>query len=137
MNDHTTDFGDILTSMIAQKKNTEAEEQRLRAEAAAADHALWKEAMRPLLTVMRQVKERYPRADIFNISNHSYSRDPHLYVDSSTRIIATYDTKTKVFKIEQRYISWSNHKFTELLQSENPEDLIPMLLEKLVICVTR
>lgn len=131
-----TDFGDILTSMIDHKKAAEAEERRRNEEARVAAHAVWQEAMRPLLTVMRQVKERYPRSSIHGMVSE-WSRDPHFYVDGNTRIHVGYELDTKVFTLVQNQSGYRTFNNQYLVQSENPEDLIPTLLEKLVICVER
>ena len=129
-----TDFGDILTSMIDHKKAATAEERRRKEEERIASHAVWQEAMRPLLTVMRQVKDRYPRAGIHN-TDSEWSMDPHFYIAADTRICVEYVLDTKVFKMVQYQSNYRSNISADLVQSENPEDLIPTLLEKLVICV--
>lgn len=130
---HTTDFGDILNSMIDHKKAAAAEERRRKEEERVAAHAVWQEAMRPLLTVMRQVKARYPKASIHN-TDSEWSMDPHFYIDGNTRICVEYSLIQRAFKLV-RYTSGYYSSVETLSQSENPEDLIPTLLEKLVICV--
>jgi hypothetical protein len=136
MNNQTTDFGDILASMITRKKDIEAEAARIKNETKAADLAAWREAMRPLLTVMRQVKERYPRASIHN-ADSEWSKDPHFYVEGNTRICVEYDTKTKLFALVRRTSGYMNQSVTELARSENPEGLIPPLLERLIVCIEK
>jgi hypothetical protein len=131
---HTPDFGDILADMIDQKKASREEAARRNAEEAAIEYAAWQEAMRPLHTILRQAKARYTRCNIHGIDS-SYVSHPYFYVSANARICVEYSLKTKVFKLVRRESSYRHHANIDLIQSESAEDLIPMLLEQLLICI--
>lgn len=129
--DKTTDFGDVLEQMIKCKKIQAIEQREQAKKDDEAFRQIRLEAMRPLLTVLTQVKAKYPKASIWHL-DCTLNRSPMFYLTNDLTIEVVWNPETSKFWLLEGYPRTS--ATTNLIQSSNAEDLIPVLLDKLTQC---
>jgi hypothetical protein len=133
--DKTTDYGDLLESMIATQKANRAEKAKQDADARETKRLRTLDLLRPFITMLRQTKERFPCASIFDLDCHG--EGPQFYTDGETKIHIAYKEDENKFTLRRqisRYGHYSNEVFAS---SEHAEDLIPEVLKLLLLCVQK
>lgn len=135
MKDKDIDFGDLISAVV--EKNAAMTKAKAEAERATkkAANDLRLEACRPLLTVFRQAKERFPRLGIHNIDVHG---DPHVYTDGNIWVTLEFKPSPRLFSLVRRCSGFGfSHSPEVIISSEFAEDLIPPLVEILARATTR
>lgn len=130
--DTTTDYGDLLASLVEQKKIQAAQDARDQAAAYEAARLARLEALRPFVTILSQAKAKFPRASIFGLDGHG---EMHFYTGVDTRIQINHDGA--VYTLRQISTTHVRHSDDVIASSANPEDLIPTLMELLAVCVSK
>lgn len=125
-------IGPNVSAWIMELAGREADKRAKWAAEAAAEKERREELelkLRPLITALRQTKERYPKTYVFDYEVGKIS-DPHFYVAGSDSIHLSYDRDTGMCQL--RTGSRGGHVRVE---SQNVEDLIPPLVELLATAV--
>lgn len=133
--DKATDYGDMLESMISAKKSNEEQKRKQNTEVFEMNRLAKLNVLRPFITILSQAKQKFPRSSIFNLECHHEM--PHFYIDGDTRIIIDHKKDEDQFTL-RRISNGRRHYSNEVIAaSPNAEDLIPRLMELLLICVTK
>ena len=119
-------FGDLIASVAADtvaKKNAEREAKEAAQHLANCERL---EAIRPLLTVLRQAKERFPRLPVYDVNDIG---TPHFYTSRSSYVEVRYDPASKETRLQ--LCNGAGNPCEVLARSADVENLIPPLVELL------
>lgn len=128
-----TNFGDLIASVAAANAAKAKAAHEAKAAAASEAERVRLEALRPLLTVLRQAKERFPSLPIFNIGYGV----PNFYTTSNDRVEVHYDPGSGMIRLQSVRSGYGYYKNELLLGSRNVEDLIPTLVDLLAKLVSK
>jgi hypothetical protein len=133
MNPKEVDFGDMISAVIESNAAKEKAEREARQAQAEIANAAKMEAIRPLLTVLKQARERFPRASIFTESS-----TPHFYMSGNAHVDIEFDPNTGEIRLTQREAGRGYHiPNKDHGSSFHAEDLIPPLVALLAKAVLR
>lgn len=132
-----TNYADLIGSMVADNKIKAIAVQKAIAAEAAARLAEKTEAIRPLLTVLRQAHERYPRLGIHSLELLDEHSEPHIYTGTDTSVRVQYSHDTKWITLQEETNGRGYHRSSIVGSSKNVEDLIPPLIKVLANAVAR
>lgn len=126
-------FADLVEAVAETNKAKAKAEREARDAAAAEAHRVKLEALRPILTVMRQVQERFPRLPIF-CSDYGL---PGFGISANARMEVRYNPDSGVISLRSVSSGYNHYKDEELISSRHAEDLIPLLVDMLAKLVSK
>jgi hypothetical protein len=126
------DFGDIVGDVLTAR----AEDSRAKNEAAKAkreaERKEFETKFRPLLAALAQTQAKYPKADIYDYEDGSYS-EPNFFLSGNDYVRLAYDEARGVCSIIRS--SGCSGGNSTLASSANVEDLLPPLIDLLATAV--
>ena len=134
---HITNYADLIGSMVSDNKIKAVAAQKAIAAEASARLAEKTEAIRPLVTVLRQAHEHYPNLGIHSLELLTEQFEPHIYTETDTSVRVQYSHDTKWITLQEQKNGRGYYRSSVLMSSKNVEDLIPPLIKVLANAVAR
>jgi hypothetical protein len=132
MESNTTNFGDIVAAMIKKENDDRKQAQAEKAAEDARFLHVMQTACAPLLKVITQTKEKFPRLNAFDLD----SSFPRFFISGNTSIKIKFNESPMLFQLYEAGSIDNGYKDKIHAESISVEDLIPKLLELLKIAVT-